>query len=87
MLIFYLTCNFVQEFLSTGDTVIPGNDGLKDQNLGLKWVRDNIENFGGDPNKVTIFGQITGGASVTYHLMSSQSKGSNLNYLASVKIN
>lgn len=62
-------------FLSTGDTVIPGNYGLKDQTLALKWVRDNIVNFGGDPTKVTIFGQSAGAASVTYHLMSRQSKG------------
>lgn len=61
--------------MCTGDTVIPGNYGLKDQNLALQWVRDNIENFGGDPAKVTIFGQSAGAASVTYHLMSPRSKG------------
>lgn len=66
---------FVIGFLATGDTVSPGNYGLKDQNLALKWVRDNIEEFGGDPEKVTIFGQSAGAASVTYHLMSPQSKG------------
>ncbi|CAG9857177.1 unnamed protein product [Phyllotreta striolata] len=62
-------------FLSTGDLVIPGNYGLKDQLLGLKWVRDNIKYFGGDPAKVTIFGQSAGGDSVTYQMMSSKSKG------------
>lgn len=61
--------------MSTGDSVIPGNYGLKDQNLGLKWVRDNIKYFGGDPEKVTIFGGSAGGASVTYHMLSQQSKG------------
>ncbi|XP_028139197.2 juvenile hormone esterase [Diabrotica virgifera virgifera] len=62
-------------FLSTGDTVIPGNNGLKDQLLALKWVQENIEHFGGDKTKVTIFGQSAGGASVTYQLMSEKSKG------------
>nr|ASM90853.1 putative juvenile hormone esterase 2 [Colaphellus bowringi] len=62
-------------FLTTGDTVIPGNYGLKDQLLALQWVRDNIKYFGGDPEKVTIFGQSAGGASATYHLMSNRSNG------------
>ncbi|KAJ8950572.1 hypothetical protein NQ318_015705 [Aromia moschata] len=60
-------------FLSTGDTVIPGNGGLKDQNLALKWVQDNIQFFGGDPKKVTIFGQSAGAASVSYQTLSKQS--------------
>ncbi|KAG5879325.1 Venom carboxylesterase-6, partial [Gonioctena quinquepunctata] len=62
-------------FLSTGDEVIPGNMGLKDQLLAMKWVQNNIHLFGGDPNKVTISGQSAGGASVTYHIVSPQSKG------------
>uniref|UniRef100_V5I8T2 Carboxylic ester hydrolase n=1 Tax=Anoplophora glabripennis TaxID=217634 RepID=V5I8T2_ANOGL len=62
-------------FLSTGDRIIPGNYGLKDQNLGLKWVQDNVKYFGGNPDEVTIFGGSAGGASVTYHMLSAQSKG------------
>ncbi|KAG5879329.1 hypothetical protein JTB14_030192 [Gonioctena quinquepunctata] len=62
-------------FLSTGDGVIPGNMGLKDQLMAMKWVKNNIHLFGGDPNKVTLSGRSAGGASVTYHILSPQSKG------------
>ncbi len=39
-----------------------GNAGILDLVLALRWVRDNIEEFGGDPRNVTIFGQSGGGA-------------------------
>ncbi|XP_046686985.1 esterase FE4-like [Homalodisca vitripennis] len=61
-------------FLSLENEKLPGNLGLKDQVLALKWVRDNIDSFGGNPNNVTIFGQSAGGASVHYHLLSPLSK-------------
>lgn len=38
-------------FLSTEDENCPGNFGLKDQVMVLKWVRDNIKQFGGDPQR------------------------------------
>ncbi|KAF5306930.1 hypothetical protein FQA39_LY00160 [Lamprigera yunnana] len=62
-------------FLSTGDELAPGNNGLKDQVLALKWVEDNILAFGGNPNLVTIFGYSAGGMSVSAHLLSPMSKG------------
>ncbi|XP_057666850.1 carboxylic ester hydrolase-like [Diorhabda carinulata] len=62
-------------FLSTGDMASPGNYGLKDQNYALKWVQENIQNFGGDKNRVTISGQSAGAASVMYQMASPESRG------------
>lgn len=64
-------------FLSVADKRydIRGNAGLKDQSLGIRWVRDHIEAFGGDPQNITLFGGSAGGASVHYHMLSDFSKG------------
>ena len=62
-------------FLSTGDEVVTGNMGMKDQVMALKWVQDNIRAFGGDPHRVTIFGESAGGSSVHLHMMSPMAKG------------
>lgn len=62
-------------FLNSGTSDAPGNAGLKDQVLALKWVRDNIANFGGDPNEVTIGGQSAGSASVHLLLLSPLAQG------------
>ncbi|KAK0180119.1 hypothetical protein PV327_005793 [Microctonus hyperodae] len=69
-------------FISTGDTVAPGNFGLKDQVLALQWVQENIANFGGDPKSVTLFGQSAGSVSVNFHVISPITKGLFHRYIA-----
>ena len=61
-------------FLSLGNDMVPGNNGFRDQNLAMKWVQDNIEDFGGNPDSVTLFGESAGSYSVAVHLVSPLSK-------------
>lgn len=62
-------------FLSTENSIIPGNAGLKDQIIALQWIKSNIENFGGDSSRITIMGQSAGSASVAYILQAPQTAG------------
>ncbi|XP_015259066.1 PREDICTED: pyrethroid hydrolase Ces2e-like [Cyprinodon variegatus] len=62
-------------FLSTEDEHIPGNIGLLDQIQALRWVKEHIQNFGGNPDLVTIFGESAGGISVSLLLLSPLSDG------------
>ncbi|XP_078611147.1 fatty acyl-CoA hydrolase precursor, medium chain-like [Branchiostoma floridae x Branchiostoma japonicum] len=62
-------------FLSTGDENAPGNVGFLDQVEAMIWVKENIQSFGGDPDRVTIFGESAGGLSVSYQVASPLGKG------------
>ncbi|KAK0169506.1 hypothetical protein PV327_011530 [Microctonus hyperodae] len=62
-------------FLNVEDEEAPGNQGLKDQVEALKWIQQNIAQFGGDPNNVTIFGESAGAASVHYLTLSPLAQG------------
>lgn len=65
----------INGFLSLEIPEIPGNMGLWDQNMVLKWVQRNIASFGGDPNDVTLGGQSAGSTSVGLHVVSPHSRG------------
>ena len=62
-------------FLSLETEEAPGNLGLWDQRMALLWVKKNIKNFGGDPSRVTLFGNSAGSMSINYHLVSPHSRG------------
>jgi carboxylesterase 1 len=54
---------------------IPGNAGMKDQQMAMRFVRDNIQHFGGDPDNITLMGHSSGGSSVGLHCVAESSKG------------
>ena len=60
---------------STGDQHARGNWGYLDQVAALCWVQKNITYFGGNRDRVTIFGVSAGGTSVSSHILSPMSKG------------
>ena len=62
-------------FLALKDGVTNGNYGLADQITALEWVRQHIRNFGGDPDRITIFGQSAGAASVRALIASPKASG------------
>ncbi|CAH4030855.1 unnamed protein product [Pieris brassicae] len=62
-------------FLCLGTEDIPGNAGMKDQVALLRWVKENIGNFGGDPEEVTLAGYSAGSSSVDLLMLSDTTKG------------
>lgn len=59
-------------FMCLDTPEVSGNQGLKDQHLALQWIKDNIKAFGGDSNKITLFGEGAGAHSIDLHLMSTK---------------
>ncbi|MFO1414284.1 MAG: carboxylesterase family protein [Burkholderiales bacterium] len=70
---FFAPKELVEEARKNGEPF--GNYGIMDQIQALKWVRDNIATFGGDPGNVTIFGQSAGGRSVAWLMTSPAAAG------------
>ena len=62
-------------FISSEDSIYPGNYGLWDQLEAIKWTRNHIRSFGGDPRKITIFGESAGAYSAGLLSMLPKSKG------------
>ncbi|ESO82687.1 hypothetical protein LOTGIDRAFT_108735, partial [Lottia gigantea] len=57
-------------FLNVNDkNLVQPNNGLMDQHMAIKWVHDNIESFGGDRSKVTVFGESAGSASAIFQTL------------------
>uniref|UniRef100_A0A8B9LQI4 Neuroligin 3 n=1 Tax=Astyanax mexicanus TaxID=7994 RepID=A0A8B9LQI4_ASTMX len=73
-----ITLNFrvgVLGFLSTGDQAAKGNYGLLDQIQALRWISENIGYFGGDSNRITVFGSGIGASCVSLLTLSHHSEG------------
>lgn len=65
----------VTGFLSTGDQAAKGNYGLLDQIQALRWISENIGYFGGDSNRITVFGSGIGASCVSLLTLSHHSEG------------
>ncbi|NJS15445.1 MAG: carboxylesterase family protein [Sphingopyxis sp.] len=70
-----LEIDVVQDLGDLGLAVLAAQHALEDQRAALEWVKTNIEAFGGDPARVTLFGESAGGISTCFHLVSPLSAG------------
>ncbi|KAG0419690.1 hypothetical protein HPB47_003936 [Ixodes persulcatus] len=62
-------------FMNIGHPDAPGNMGLMDQLMAMRWVKENIIYFGGREDSVTLFGQSAGAMSIGFHIVSPMSRG------------
>lgn len=62
-------------FFTSLDGEAPGNFGLLDQQAAMSWVKNNIKEFGGNPEQICLMGYGAGGTSVAIHMVNTVSRG------------
>ena len=69
-------------FTFSNDGTFPGNNGLHDAIKALEWIQTHISSYGGDPNRVTVFGQSAGGSLAGLLLVSPLAEGNSVYYIS-----